>query len=370
MGQKLWYELKIVAETGRSVDIAPQSVQPLTLDDLLPLSDEPNGPLAFRFTACTPASDGAQQDALRCFQFSVEFCEPPRIYALVVGGWLPPPFVMPPRFLIDRNIAMILRQQAGSRTQIGHPELNWWMDLLSGGDVWFNPLPCALENRERRTPTLDEFHREFDKVSRELRERFPGAHITTYEKPHLEAAYQLVTNLRRRMSKEEDFLINIAPLIMSPVPPRCLAGLGRKIFRTAASNLGADSLLAVVAALSCAFTGDEQSLGRLILKPSHKYSKADAFNALSDLRLIELAAASQGLQEVDAFSLCTRDRGLALFWCATRPRFNAWRGDVPSFTLDIDQRLFPRLTDREFVDVVQNLTEFSRGAVRVESEEG
>jgi hypothetical protein len=53
------------------------------------------------------------------------------------------------------------------------------------------------------------------------------------------------------------------------------------------------------------------------------YSAEDAYNAISDLRHIELAALSQAVLPDRAFALCTNDRGLALFWSALEFRGTA-----------------------------------------------
>ncbi len=76
--------------------------------------------------------------------------------------------------------------------------------------------------------------------------------------------------------------------------------------------------LAVMAALACLYdakNGGTPSIARHVLKPEKTYGFAQAHNAASDLRSVEMLARLT-VAGLGPIALCTSDRGLAAFWCA------------------------------------------------------
>ena len=59
--------------------------------------------------------------------------------------------------------------------------------------------------------------------------------------------------------------------------------------------------------------GADGGAARAVLKPADSYSEADAYNALADLRQLEVLAASRGM--LQSVALLTADQRLALLWC-------------------------------------------------------
>jgi hypothetical protein len=353
-----WFQIRIVDELGHTVEAAPTAVAPLALEDILRACSTTDRTLQLKFATDAAMVDGKQVTGNRTLAASISFHQPLRIYALVRGGWVPPPLVIPPMFLVDRNIVATLRQFRRGQRRQDSAELEWWIDLLAGGRAWFNPLPSAMESGERRTPTLDEFVAEFHAASKELAVIFPEARIIAFEQRHFEAAYQIVKALERRTGAEAGFLLEAAPMIAHPVAPHSMFRVKEEIMRLARKHLARDSPLVLVAAFSCLYGDDDLAIGRGVLKPTGYYSLERAHNALSDLRLIELAAISQGLSELGTFSLCTRDRSLALFWCGVAPQFVAWQEQRPSINLILDRRLFPRLKGAELDELVLSLQQY------------
>ena len=82
----------------------------------------------------------------------------------------------------------------------------------------------------------------------------------------------------------------------------------------AADRLNVDrQSLAVLVALSCLFEDPRSgmtSIGRKILKPRQTYTAEEAYNAICDLRHIELAAFGHAWVTEGQFALCTSDKAV------------------------------------------------------------
>ena len=98
------------------------------------------------------------------------------------------------------------------------------------------------------------------------------------------------------------------------------------------------------------FSADDIQLIKL-LNPKMVYRSEDAFNALSDLHHLELAAAGQVYFPEEPFAFSTCDRALAALWCALSPRGVSKDGATITFTLDLTEELFPRLATDELLQV-------------------
>ncbi|MFP4532703.1 MAG: hypothetical protein ACLFNS_08470 [Desulfobacterales bacterium] len=104
-----------------------------------------------------------------------------------------------------------------------------------------------------------------------------------------------------------------------------------------------------VAVLSCLYedvSGDGQLLAKRILKPNIKYSDKEAYNALFDLRMLELFLLFQPFNNKPC-ALCTCDKALAAFWCAIQPAHGALKTGIPTYQISITEKLFARMTEAE-----------------------
>ena len=116
--------------------------------------------------------------------------------------------------------------------------------------------------------------------------------------------------------------------------------------------------LASLAVFSCLYedvSGTIPAIGRQILKPKAAYSEAEAFNALSDLRHIELAAAGQAIFKQEAFALCTCDKPMALLWSALFAHGELSPNGTIELTFELTNDLFSRLSPDELLDLKQSL---------------
>ena len=171
--------------------------------------------------------------------------------------------------------------------------------------------------------------------------------MVEYDLSHFEAAYSLVRDMLDKAEREKVFLKKISHLIANPVSDRDLPKIADIIISEAISVGLKLSSVAVLTALSCLYEAIGRDFirpSRLLLKPKIKYDAKHAYNAISDLRNIELFAASNCISE-EKYALCTCDKGIALLWCGLNPNnFNLRDGKL-IFNMSINKTLFPRLQE-------------------------
>jgi hypothetical protein len=309
---------------------------------------KPGQALELRMTCRNPVHNGRVVPGPRQVTQTITFREAAAIVALVPGGWLPMPFGLPSRFLVDRNVVVKLAKiRRGDSTANGQ-ELLWWTQFFESGNATFNPLPYALEGGLRRKPTFTEFKDAYDQGASELVDSFPKCHVVKFEDRHYRAAYDQLEAFDARYEREAQFLLQACPMIVHRVAPQHVRGLESHLL-SLADSLGLQRAgIPVLAVLSCLYEDPQGavSIGRKLLKPRRKYSPADAYNALSDVRHIEVAAAGQVLLE-ERFLLCTCDIGLASLWTALNVTGQDVGGGRIEFTFTFTQDLFGRLSEDE-----------------------
>jgi hypothetical protein len=109
--------------------------------------------------------------------------------------------------------------------------------------------------------------------------------------------------------------------------------------------------LVVLAILSCLYEridGSGFTAARKIIKPRTTYTRQNAYNALSDLRALEIFVSGLGFQR-GPFALCTCDRAIAAFWCGLNAHDHRWENEQFSFTMGLTEDLFPRLGEADRV---------------------
>lgn len=105
--------------------------------------------------------------------------------------------------------------------------------------------------------------------------------------------------------------------------------------------------LAVLAALSIVCVENGAGPAKRLIKPSAQYSEHDAYNALADLRALELLINFFALFPQEQIMLCTGDKNLALFWAGMRASGFALHGPAPvSYTYKLSpvEALLPHVT--------------------------
>lgn len=347
-------------ETGGSIEFVPKFIRPLGVDQLLALTKNPSTALAFEVESEEAKVNGIIQKGQATIKTSIQFGQPSAIFSLVRGGWLPPPFTIPQRFLVDRNVVSALRKIREGSMDNHRTSVNWWLNFFEHGTALLNPLPYAFESGFRRKPSFKEFIESFNEGAMELRLSFPKCQVVTFGEHNYRAGYAQLLAFDRRLARESEFLIRVAPLVAMRAPRRSEKEILGEILRIGSSLEIVRGSMVSLSVLSCLYDdvqGEAPSIGRLIIKPKSVYTDQDAYNAISDLRHIEIAAAGQTYFSEGVFSLCTCDRALALFWSALALRGEVTKKDEIEFTFDLCEELFPRLTGQELESLRNVLAE-------------
>jgi hypothetical protein len=321
--------LRCEFDDGHTVEVTPTFFEPPSAAQLEEILADPARPTELAFHGVDAVIDDEPMEGTPRLTTRINFAHSPAPYALVACGWLPMPFATPQYFLVDRNVLATLRAIRNRGPRPGDTNFCWWTQLFDGATTLFNPLLYAYEGQHRRTPTMAEFVAAYNEGLAELETAFPRAALVQYEQVHFEAAYGQLRSLGERAGRDFQFLLKTIPLVANRVP-RSREKLVQAQVLQQARDLGvirdAPVVLAVLSVLYEDTHGKRPAYGRRLLKPKINYSTEDAYNAISDLRHIELAALSQAVLSDRAFALCTNDRGVALFWSALEFRGTATPG--------------------------------------------
>ena len=201
---------KYVSDQGEIVDVIPEKFTPLTYSDLVANGGSDQQYSIEVFAKSIKLPNGHKQGPGTA-SFPITFRQPLTIYALVEGGWLPPPFVLPPNYLVDRNV---IRTFVRIREDSSKPELSpthWWLQSLEGFSIVINPVLYASEGANQRTPSFEEFLNDLEEGSAEVRTFLPNAKLIEFTPKDYAAVYSVVTDSLERKNKEAEFLLTTVP---------------------------------------------------------------------------------------------------------------------------------------------------------------
>lgn len=351
--------LRSVFDDGTSVEVSPDYVRPLRPMHIRAIDADRNATVEIELECDDAVIDGKVITGRAVVKASIGFDRPATVYCLVPGGWLPMPFVIPRRFLVDRNVVIALRKIREGKVVANAETIQWWTGLLSDGSALFNPLPFAFESGFQRKPTMSEFVSAYDEGVAELGQAMPDCQIVRFESVHYRAAYEQLERFDSRNEREIRFLQTVCPIVAQRIARSSESDAVKSIFEAADAHQVARSSFVVIAVLSCLYEdvhGTIRAVGRQILKPASNYLEATAFNALNDLRHIELTGAGQAHFDGDAFSLCTSDKALALFWSALSVRGAPFGKGATRFTFEVTRDMFFRLSEAELAPLLQLLS--------------
>ena len=338
------FRFRAISDEGKVVELTPTFVRPYGALDVV-TGNERRQPLPLEIHGIDASIDGIAVAAPghACLRAKISFSEPATIYSLVPGGWVHMPFAIPSRFLVDRNVVINIRRIREGRAVRDSNSLQWWTRLFAQGAGLFNPLPYAMEAGFRRKPTRLEFLAAFQEGVEELQNAFPSCKVVEYDEHAFAAAYALLEEFDRRTESETSFLLQAAPLVACRVCTSERWDAARGIAELA-DQLGVrrDSI-ATLATLSCVFEdshGKVPSIGKKVLKPSLTYTEVDAFNALSDIRHLEVAAAGHAFFGKESFAFCTCDKPLVRLWSAMNPHGEVASDGTADLTFSLTEELF------------------------------
>ena len=215
-----------------------------------------------------------------------------------------------------------------------------FIDLFADQPIRINPLLFVLEGNDRRIPTPGEAAAQLEEVERKLRSALPRAELAIGP-DSLQGALGLIEDSRASLERKQHFLRHIAPRMASPVARRDVEARWSDIALAADLHSVSRQSLVVLAALSAVAVPNGKSPARNLLKFRNGYTKGDAYNALADLRALELFIGCHCLFPGEPMQLCTADKPLALLWAGIQASNFRWIGTGFSYDMTPVEGLFP-----------------------------
>ena len=273
---------------------------------------------------------------------SLESTYTSKAIGLVKGGWLPSGLAVREGMIVlpDRCTISELkgRFRDGVKKNEGDKD---FLDFFEGEGIRINPLLYALEGNLRRNPTPDQIRQQLEEVLAALRSALPKAELVPRDIGGLQGVVGIVQDTQASMERKQTFLLRMAPKLQAPTSAIKKAQLWDEALTVAQACGIARNSLVVLAVLSSISVPMGDSPAKRLLKPSADYSAEAAYNALADLRSLEILMCLFALFPDQRIMLCTGDKNLALFWAGMRASRFAWAGHAASFTLSPVEALLP-----------------------------
>ena len=138
--------------------------------------------------------------------------------------------------------------------------------------------------------------------------------------------------------------MSLAPRLRAPTSARRKDQLWTEILSAAKESGVSKRSLVVLAALRFISVPSGGSPAKRLLKLGGEYSQEDSYNALADLRSLEILMSLFGLFLTQQLMLCTGDKNLALFWAGMRASDFGWDGKHVDFQIAPLETLLPGTT--------------------------
>lgn len=241
------------------------------------------------------------------------------------GGWLPSGLAVTRRgvtVLPDRNVISQIKARYDGGVVVGAGRD--FLDMLADLEVRINPLLFAMEGNGRGIPSPLIVEAQLDEALQIVRKALPNAELVV-SGDSLKGALGLIEDTRPGLEQKQAFLLDIASSLDPPTGRRMLDARWREILEAADRNGVPRTTLVVLAALSAAVVPNSGSPAKKVLKFRPGYDASDAYNALADLRSLELLINLYAMFPEERPALFTADKALALFWAGIQPHGSRWK---------------------------------------------
>lgn len=338
--------------TGRRVSLANVELVPLEYADLAgkKLGHKVTIPLSWKRAKVVESNiPEITVEDLASGQATLESPYSSKTIGLVKGGWLPSGLALRDEMIVlpDRCTISELsgRFRNGAKKK---DEDKDFLDLFAGERVRINPLLFALEGNQKSNPTLDVVAQQFEEACTKIRSALPLAELIPNGKGGLQGVSGIIQDTQAGMARKQDFLMRLAPELQAPVSAKRMGLLWNEVLATARDCGVPKKSLAVLAALSAIAVPNGRSPAKGVLKLRNQpYSAEMAYNALADLRALEVLIALLTLFPHQRLMLCTGDKDLALFWTGIQASDFAWIDGHASFKLSPVEDLLPGVTPKQ-----------------------
>lgn len=335
--------------TGRSVSFVGVEFRGLQYVDLInhKLGTKIDIPLSGKNARVVESSiDSISIESVMTVNTTLESTYSSRTIGLVRDGWLPSGLalqndmvVMPDRCTFSELAG---RFRNGAKT---NQEDKDFLDLFADQHVRINPLLYALEGNVRKSPSPDVVEQEFGHACAMVRAALPMAELVPAGKGGIQGIIGIINDTQASMARKQEFLIRLAKKLRAPVSARLVGKLWDEVLATADDCGVPRRSLVVLAALSAVCVPNGKSPAKRLLKlNTANYSLEYAYNALADLRSLELLMRLFALFPNEKLLLCTGDKDLALFWAGIRASDFAWKNNCFECRFTPVEALLPNVT--------------------------
>ncbi len=262
--------------------------------------------------------DGVDIDGLARGHARLESTHNSAAVSLQKGGWLPSGLAIADgriTILPDRNVVSLIKGRYENGAVVG--DGMDFMDLLAGQEVRINPLLYAIEGNGRVIPDRPVVEAQIAEVAAFFRKALPKAELVIGDRS-MDGVLGLIEDTRAGFEIKRKFLMDLAPLLSSPTSRRLFEARWRDVLDAADRHGLARDALIVLAALSSVAVPNSGSAAKKVLKFKAGYSDQDIYNALADLRSLEILIHLITLFPDERPAIFTADKPLALFWTGIR----------------------------------------------------
>lgn len=284
----------------------------------------------------------------------INFARSIPIYALVEGGWLPPPFVSPLQLHLDRNVIGAIEQILKGNQRDPYLDTAYWLQMSDRDDMIVSPYLYAFESNLTTAPGYEEFVRGYEEGAQIIKELFPKALVPTYGDEGYGVLYRFAEDVLAAADKEMTYLLRAVPLIRNIVASQRRRKVAAELFELAAELGVKFHSIPLLATLSClyenyAVTGFNAAREMLKIRGG-EYTEARAYNALSDMRSLLIYLAFRAMAKQDdnyPYAYCTGDKAALLFGCGLNIVGERFRDGKLYMSFDLAGPLFPDIPEDE-----------------------
>lgn len=341
--------------TGRKTVFTGVEFVPLQYQDLINLkaTDQVTVPLSWKNAKVADSSiPEIAIDGFASGNATLKSHYTSKAIGLVRGGWLPSGLALDDDVIVlpDRNIVTELKGhfQSGVKTNESNTD---FMDFFAKPGIRINPLLFAIEGNAVSNPTTALVHQQLGEVKVTLQSVLPLARLEPSYNSGLhgncgfsDILIGIVRDTQAKMTKERSFLMELAPKLHSPTSATKKEECWNQIFVAAKKHGISRRSLVVVAALSAISIPNGKSPAKRVLKLVKNFTDKCAYNALADLRALEIFIGLIAAFPDQPLMLCTKDRNLALFWVGMNISDIELKDGTVGFELSNVDELLPHMT--------------------------
>lgn len=336
------------APTGRSATFAGVHFLPLGYDDLIgtKLTDKVVVPLEWKGAQVIESNiPEVNVDHFASGNMTLESPFTSKAIGLLKGGWLPSGLGVDNDMIIlpDRCTVTDLRARFRGGAKKAEDDKDF-LDFFAGRGIRINPLLYALEGNLRKNPTPAVVEAQLVEAIVAVTAALPDAEIVPAGASGLQGVIGIVRDTQLGMERKQDLLLRLAPMLDAPTSSVRRDLLWNEILVTADACGVSRASLVVLALLSSISVPNGRSPAKRMLKLTDSYSTEDAYNALADLRALELFIGLMALFPDQRLILCTGDKNLALFWAGIRASDFSFAHDHIEFKLSPVEALLPGIS--------------------------